>query len=436
MAQVAARFRSGNATVSRPGHRGSGCPRRVSQIASPGKQFAPDPRNHGPTNRNPQTMSHPRPAGHLRQPAPAVAAPCRRPRPRHPRHPRHTPAAAALCALALAGVTVAPAPAPAAISCEPGYAAHAWHSHPDPAHNVISFDWDDAGTVYYLTDDGAWGFGGLHAFGGGVQTTFSGITADFAGASVIRVRDYVYFNTSDYSNTQRIWKLGPLAGSPAATAVSTAPNNGLYSRAGDLFLTGAPGFGTSHVYQTSLDAAGNLAADPPADLGETIGASGPLAFDPAGNLYYAPGYGATQVYRWTAAEVAAAIADPLHQPLPAAASRLWHDYTAEFAVVGATGMDIDADGHLLLSLTGFGNPSLLVRLRVDDAGNHAGNEPILTSTGRLGDVRVRDGRVFFSDGATIYQLVPEPSAAALAPAALGWLATRRRRPANHCDRRR
>lgn len=319
---------------------------------------------------------------------------------------------------------------------DPTYSAGIYHSHSVTTSAIVSFDWDSTGAVYYQTSTSAFTFGGLYRWNGATQTTAVGpIETDYSGASVVAIGNYVYFNTSDFS-TQNISKYGPLGGSPSSALISTAPNSGLYRRgAGEIFITGAPGFGTNEIYYASLSASGDFLSTP-ISLGLTSGGSGPIAFDAAGNMYYAPGFGDLSIYRYTAADVAAAIADPTNSPLPTAGSRLWYNYSGDFALVsGGTGMAFDGDGNLLLTLTDFSNPSYLVRFDVDISGNHAGNTALLSSTDRLGDVRFYDGSIFVANGNTILQVIPEPGTwllLALGCTGIVVVWSRRRATRSHC----
>lgn len=319
--------------------------------------------------------------------------------------------------------------APASITLlDPSYSFTTYHAHSVSSSAIVSFDWDTSDQIYYQTSTSFFNFGGLYRWDGTTQTTEVAGSSDFSGASVIRIGDYLYYNTSDFTN-QNIFRFGPLSGSPSSTNISTAENWGLFRRGpGEIFITGAIGFGTNEIFYTTLDSAGNFTAAP-VSLGLTIGSSGPIAFDLAGNLYYAPGFGDLSIYKYTAADIAAAIADPITNPLPSAASRLWWDYSADFTVSGATGLAFDDDGNLLITLTDFINPSFLLSVTVDSFGNFDDYTSILSSTGRLGDIRFKDGTIYLANDNEILAVVPEPSTLALL--GLGLLAalwTARRRP--------
>lgn len=332
--------------------------------------------------------------------------------------------ASAGCALALL------TPSRAAVSIlDPAYSFSIYHTHSVTTSAIVSFDWDSGGTAYYQASTASYNFGGLFTWNGLTQGTAVAGSSDFSGASTVRIGDNIYYNTSGFSD-QKVWKYGPLSGSPAASNISTNANWGLFRRGADeMFITGAPGFGTNQIFRATLDGSGNFTSAP-VSLGVTIGSSGPIAFDLSGNMYYAPGFGDLNIYKYTAADVAAAIANPVSNPLPSAASRLWYNYSLNFSnVSGGAGMAFDEDGDLLVTLTDFSTPSLLVRFDVDSLGAFEDLNSILSSTDRLGDVRFRDGSIYVGNANTIMQVVPEPGTlglVALGGLTLGWLRLRRR----------
>jgi len=309
---------------------------------------------------------------------------------------------------------------PATINLAPGVSGGNFHTH-STNHDIVSFDWA-AGDLYTMTalwsmDMNVW----RHTSSG--PTNIYSNPNNFVGASLVTIGDFVYFNHSDFSNTQFIYSYGPISGSPTATQVSTTPNWGLYGHNGELFITGAVGFGTNQIFHSPLNADGTLVNDPAINLGVTSGSSGPIAFDNAGNLFYAPGFGDQSIYRWTAAEVAAAIADPSGAPL-SMIDALWHDYSATHSSPsGATGMVIGPDGNLVVSLSDFMNPSILVEFQIDSTDAFAGYFDILTATGRLGDVRYYNGSLFVASGNEIFEItaVPEPAAFAFLAGLFGLL---------------
>lgn len=310
---------------------------------------------------------------------------------------------------------------------DPAYSYSPYHTHSISSSSISSFDWSGGGDLYYQTSTSFFTFGGLFRWDGIAESTAVGASADFAGASALSIGDFIYYNTSDFTD-QKIFKYGPLAGSPVVSSVSTAANFGLYRRnPGEIFITGAIGFGTNEVFYTTVDLAGNFASAP-FSLGVTIGGSGPVGFDSAGNMYYAPGFGDLKIYKYTAADVAAAIADPILNPLPAAASRLWRDYSGDFGLVtGAAGLAFDSNGNLVVSLTDFSNPSYLVRFDVDMTGAYSGHSAILSSSSRLGDVRTQGGSIFLANENTVLQVVPEPTVTGLSFLGAAIVAFSRRR---------
>jgi hypothetical protein len=333
--------------------------------------------------------------------------------------------------LAIVGIASAlTSPSHATVSIlDPGYSFGTYHSHSVATSAVTSFDWDASDAVYYQTATSAFAFGGLFRWNGVTQTTAVVGNSDFSGAGVVRIGDNLYFNSEDFTS-QKVFKYGPLSGSPNATNISTGPSYDLFGRnPGEIFITGSIGFGTNQIFYTTLDGSGNFTGAP-VSLGLTIGSSGPIAFDLSGNMYYAPGFGNRSIYKYTAADVAAAITDPITNPLPAAASRLWRDYSVDFAAVsGGTGMAFDEAGDLLLTLTDFdvGDPSFLVRFDVDAFGAYEGFDAILSSTNRLGDVRFKDGSIYIANADTILQVVPEPGTIGLVLMGCSALALLRRR---------
>jgi hypothetical protein len=175
----------------------------------------------------------------------------------------------------------------------PSYSATSVYTDTDN-NSIVSFDWDASNNLYYqtaVTSDYSYNLGGFYKVNSGVTSTLlSGSTSAFAGESVVSIGNDIYFNDSDTSGNQNIYKYDPSSGS-APTVVSTTTNFGLYKGPnGSLYITGSTGFGPNNIYYSGLDASGNLVSDPAVDLGaQPPGSSGPLAFDSTGDLYYAPG---------------------------------------------------------------------------------------------------------------------------------------------------
>lgn len=322
-----------------------------------------------------------------------------------------------LALLAALGLTTGPIYAQITV-VDPAYQFTPFITHTN-SNTVVSYDWGSNGSVYYQTATPSFNFGGLYQYSGGTPTQAVAGSSDFAGASVVSIGDYVYFNNTN------ILKYGPVGGSPTATVASTAVNFGLYAHDGSLFITGAPGFGTNHIFYSGIGANGALLNNPPIDLGEDSGSSGPLAFDLQGNLFYAPGFGDLSVYRWSASEVAAAIADPMGHPLDDLGHR-WLDYSSRYSSVsGGTSMLIDQSGRLLLTLTSFSSQSVLARFGIAGDGSFDGSSStLLTNTSPFGELRLHDNSLFFSAGNQVFQVVPEPAAVLLVGLGMLLLAAR------------
>jgi hypothetical protein len=326
----------------------------------------------------------------------------------------------AITAASLLGVI----PASAALNVvDPAYSATVYLTHAN-SDAVTSYDWTANGDAYYSTGTSSYTFGGLNRFNGTTISNVVPASSEFNGASVVAIGNNIYYNTSDSEN-QYIHKYGPVGGSPAASLISTTANYSLHTFSGSLFITGSTGFGPNHIYNSAIDGSGNLVSNPARDLGETGGASGPLAFDSAGNLYYAPGYGDSTIYRFTSAEVADALAGVPGSSL-SATGHDWLDYTALYAG-GASSMLVDANGVLIVSFTDFVAGSSLATFNVDGSGAYGGSTAlILESDDRLGEIRLHDGALYVADGNSIYQVIPEPSSLLLSAFGLALLARRKR----------
>ncbi|EDY20208.1 hypothetical protein CfE428DRAFT_2132 [Chthoniobacter flavus Ellin428] len=310
-----------------------------------------------------------------------------------------------------------------------GYTAVPYYTH-TTSDNIVSYDWDANANLYYMTSTG---FPDINMWktNGGSPVNIYANPNNFAGASVVDIGNFVYFNDSDFSNNQNIHAYGPLTGTPSQAIVSTTANYGLYNHGGDLFLTGAVGSGSNQIFYSHLAANGTLVSSPAISLGTTGGGSGPLAFDAAGDLYFAPGFGDSNIYKWSGVELANAIANPSLDPL-STAGHVWVNYGGLFPTVsGATSMLVDPSGNLLVTLTDFTNPSDLVSFGANSNGDYSGIEStILTDTGLLGELREHDGGTYVSANNEIVQVIPEPAALSMAMGGIVlWLLPRRRRPA-------
>jgi hypothetical protein len=311
------------------------------------------------------------------------------------------------------GFLAAFTPAQASITViDPNYSTSTYFTHGN-SDTVQSYDWDASNNLFYSTTTASFNFGGLYKAGTGQVVAGS---SDFASTSVTRIGNYVYYNTSDFSN-QKIYNYNTVTNTASGAAISTTPNYGLYTNNGQLFITGSVSFGTNHIYTSTLDSNGDLVSDPAIDLGVTSGGSGPLAFDSDGNLYYAPGFSDPSIYKFSAADLANAIADPTGDPL-SITGNLWLNYSSLYSSYsGGTSMAFDENGDLMLTLTNFVDPSLLVKFGIDDlTGAYNSNaNTILEDSGILGELRFHDGEIYVSSGNQIINVsaVPEPSTYAL-----------------------
>lgn len=316
--------------------------------------------------------------------------------------------------------------APAAPIPAPGFGVETYYTHSTSA-NIVSFDRDASNNLYYMTAPPGFGSGiDFWKSSGGTPTNLFSNGSSFAGNSVVKIGDYVYFNDGNFP-VATIRSYGPLTGVAALAPVSTTTNYGLYAGGGGMLITAS---NPNHIYYSALAGDGDLVNDPAKDLGETVGNSGPLTLDGAGNLYYAPGFGDMSVYKFSSAELAAAIANPVTNPLTVAGHQ-WLDYTAIYGpsgIGGATSMVFDSQGDLIMSLTNFTGASVAAIFGADGTGAYDGTHATMaTETGRIGELRNFDGNTYLSSSNGIYKLVPEPGSIAILSVGAGLLALARRR---------
>lgn len=287
--------------------------------------------------------------------------------------------------------------ATAALSFASGYGASDYHTH-GGSDAIYSYDWGSDGNLYYGTATPSSTAGGIYRYNGVSTTTVKAASGDFAGASVVGIGSSIFFNDSTPSNAQRIHQYDIKAGSTTSVTVT---NYALGSDGSHLLGTGSADFAVTRLTYFASGVSGATI-----DLGGIDGASGPVAADASGNLFYAPGFGDLGIYRWTAAEVAAAISgDGI--PALSASGHLWLDYSSSFGTVsGASSLLLDAGGNVLITLTDFSAPSSLVKFAADGSGSY---ETILTSDERLGELRQHEGNLYLSNGNRIVAIIPEPS---------------------------
>lgn len=300
----------------------------------------------------------------------------------------------------------------AAVSFSSGYSGTAVYTHAN-SDAVYSYDWGSDGNIYLGTLTASYRSGGIYRFDGSFTSTIQTASSVFAGASVVALGSSVYFNDAD--NSPKIYRYD-IGDSTTTSAAST--NYSLATDGTNLITTGSADFVTTRI---NYYAGGLLAGG--IDLGGIPGASGPAAFDMAGNLFYAPGFGDLSIYRWSAIEVAAAVLGN-GSPALSASGHQWLDYSSSFSsAAGAGSLLVDADGNVIVTVTDFSNPSSVVKFSADGSGSF---ETILTSTDRLGELRLNGGNLYLSESNSIIAIVPEPSALLAALSGLGLVMRRRR----------
>jgi hypothetical protein len=317
---------------------------------------------------------------------------------------------------------LAAAPASGQVQPAPGYKAELYFGNPQANQALVSFDWGWDGALYYSTGATNWlpGMSVWRQDAGGSSLVFEDAGV-YAGSWVAAAGQNVYFNEDSHFRVYATDGAGP------PRLVLEQPNLwGLFPRGQDMFLSGADAFWTAALYVAPIDASGNPGA--PVELGKVGNGSGPLAWDADGNFYVAEGYnGSAQpgVFRFSAAELEAAMADPAGAALNSA-GHLWTTLE-RYLGGGATGLAFDGQGGLLVTATIFDGPSEL--RRYDIAGGVAGDYTVLgTSPSRLTTVRVADGLAYVASPEGIYCVsTPEPATLGALAAGLGAMLLRRRR---------
>jgi hypothetical protein len=318
---------------------------------------------------------------------------------------------ATLLAFAL---VIAPSPLHADPSAGTGYSLTSTYT--DPASNLITgFAWDSSNNLYYETGTTDYGFVGVYQanFASPASPTTITTTGTYAGSSVTYQGGYLFFNDGN----NNIYSYNTAGGS-SPSLVANIPNYSLATSSGTLYMSGGLPDYTHQIALSGLS--GGTLLNTSGLAIETDGNyPGPLSFDSAGNLYYAPGggtdTGANTIYKWTAAQVATAGTTPL----VADSGSTWLDYSLQFSsYTGATGMTVD-NNQLVLTLSSFGNPSALIGVDINSDGT-AGSAATLATDTTLGSaflsqVQVNNGNLYVADGSQIYEVlaIPEPSTFAL-----------------------
>ena len=272
--------------------------------------------------------------------------------------------------------------------------------------SLVSYDWDAAGVLYYMTGDPNWGLKlNVYRLVSGVETPVYQSAALFPGSRLTAVGSFLYFNDGgDYARyTFNYYAYNPATGGQPAlsydSAVAPLSLWGIDTRDGtQFFASGAVGFGPSSIYYMPAPEDGQL--DGLVSIGDIGESSGPIAFDRLGNLYYAHGYvysGQAKIFRWSAAELAGAIANPALSPL-SPADHEWATLPAAFT--GASGLAVDDAGNVYVTANAWGVPGELLLYRP----NPTIPLSVAQYTGRLETLRIREGKLHVNCAAGIYQM--------------------------------
>lgn len=273
---------------------------------------------------------------------------------------------------------------------------------------LVSFDWDSEGVLHYSVGDPNYGLK-LEVY----KQTEAGPIAVYqsaevwAGSQLACIGRNIYFNDGgDFMRSDFNYYLYDAAGPGSVSPLLEAPYGaslwGLTARGPGEFLASgsAATWGPAAIFFSRLSASGYLESSPPVHLGEIGESPGPLAFDDTGALYYVPGYAASGtafLYRWSAAEVNAALADPVGSSLQPGGHQ-WATLPSPFS--GATGIATDSPGNVYVTATAWGSPSQLVVFR------HASAAPLVAAEypGRLETVRFRNDAIYFSCADGVFRL--------------------------------
>jgi hypothetical protein len=295
----------------------------------------------------------------------------------------------------------------AAVAAITSGAVETYYANPySGTENISSFDWSSTGDLYWMGGDANWAASmNVYKYNG---STLSAIDSrsSYAGSWVARNGNYMYF---DDGTAYSFNKYDTVNGGAASQVFQQANVWGYTFNNNGLFISGADESWNNSLFYSAIDGNGDLTGSL-VTLGFVGAPSGPMAFDTEGNLFYAAGYSVGKIYKYTAAEVAAAIAGTA---LGDAATHEYIDFNS-YGLAGATGMAFDDEGNLVASLTSFTDPCKLVSFDIDESGNYLGTSSVLAeSDGRMTTVRNNSGDIYFSDGDGIYKAVPEPASVLL-----------------------
>lgn len=265
---------------------------------------------------------------------------------------------------------------------------------------LVSFDWDPSGVLHYTVGNPNWGTGtSVYKAGEGAHALVYTDPGVWAGSRVGTIGAFMYFNDGgDFTRSDfNYYRYDPtMSGSvsPWLEAPFEASLWGLQTRhEGEFFASGsAATWGPGALFYGQLDEEGEFLSRPLLQFGEVGDSPGPLCFDGQGRLYYVPGYsyeGAVGIYRWTAEEVTAAMADPLGSAL-SPDNHVWNTLPAPYD--GATGLACDSFGNVYVSATAWGAPSQLLLFN----GPSSAGIVVAEYEGRLETVRYRDNSVAVS----------------------------------------
>jgi len=306
-----------------------------------------------------------------------------------------------------------------------GQSASTYYVNPHAGQILASFDRGADGQLYYSTGDAYWDLGfNVYQFNGTIANPIYSNPNAFAGSRVTAIGDNVYFNDGgDYSpRGYAYFKYSIGAGTISALNLQNNLGSLEVRNGNELWAAGGT---PAAICATPLDVEGNPMSNPLVNLGTIGGNYGAMAFDTAGNLYYAEGYrpsGNSLIYKFSATEVQAALDDPVTTPLTPDGHE-WVTVTGNFT--GCTGMAFNTEGDLLVTTTKFLVPSELRAYHIDPYGANAGYSLLASGTGRLDTIRVFNETVYVSDADGIYSITPAPEPATLILFSLAGLLARR-----------